>query len=237
MPRAVPRRIRDRRSVAPAFRRVAILLAAGLGLTGAPAWAQPATPWHLDLRAGAAVPTGDLTDVTDPGPHVGLGFGYRIFERLGISVDLGLEALQGTTLSDPVGGEEGRVETPDLRIWHFDAGGEVALLDPGGPWDLGLLVAGGIARFDSDLVEPGFVGGPQSGGRPIDLSETYPSLRGGVRLGRRVGPSLDLFVGASAYVRFADEEDTAVLTDLDEGIEPFGTVLSLPLSAGVRLRF
>lgn len=98
----------------------------------------------------------------------------------------------------------------DLTLFHYRAGLEARLTDPLRTyWRLSLHAGLGATTFDA--------AGP---------AHTYFTTSGGLKLGYNVNAETDLYVSLEGLSMQADEEE-----------QGFGTVWSLPLTAGARLLF
>lgn len=174
-------------------------------------------------RGGIAVPAGDLADLQDVGATFGVGLAYRVHPRVAVRVDGDLEILNGADL-------ESGTEAPDLTLWHYNAGAELSVLEPGATrWTVLVNGAAGATTIDSDDF------GGVSGGS--DFNQTYFSLNGGLELGYDVTRQLNLYAGGQIYVIFADEDDTAAFAALSPEVDAFSTAVSFPISGGVKYSF
>lgn len=98
----------------------------------------------------------------------------------------------------------------DLTLFHYRGGLELRLTDPVRTWWRLSLHAGiGATTFDAQ--------GP---------TNTYFTTSGGLKLGYDVNTETDLYLSLEAHAMQADEQE-----------QGFGTVWSIPLTAGVRLLF
>lgn len=209
-------------------RNAAALLATALlliGANGASAQQIDGSRFSIEPRAGVAIPAGDLSDAADVGPSVGIGFAYRLTERLSLRVDGDADILAG--LDSEGTGAEG----PDVTIFHYGAGVDYALLDPSAnQWSVGVNVGAGASTFDVDEFSVG--------GSPVDFSETYFTINGGLQVGYDVSSAVSVFGRGQAYLMFTDEADTAVFSAINPEIDPagFDSAWSIPLSVGVAIR-
>jgi hypothetical protein len=206
-----------------AFLATALLL---VGPGAADAQQVDAKRFSVEPRAGIAIPAGDLSDVVDLGPGVGLGLSYRLTDRLAVRLDGDVDILSGLDASGT--GPEG----PDFTIFHYGAGLQYALLDPSSNrWAVDVDLGVGASTFDVDE----FV----SDGEVIDFSETYFTTSGGLQVGYDVAPNVNVFGRGQAYLMFADEEDTAVFSAFSPAADPagFDTAWSIPVSVGVAIYF
>lgn len=202
----------------------ALLFALGAAGT-AQAQAVDAPKWTIDGRGGVALPTGDLADLAleDVGPSFGLGVGYHVHPRVAVRADGELSMFAG---DDVAAGGTG----PDVSLLHYTAGVDVELTRPGaGPWDLTANVGAGATTWDTDefIVD----------GTADELSETYPTANGGLRLGYDVTRNVNVFAGGQWYLQFADESETAPLAETAGLTEGFDTASTMPIYAGLELTF
>ena len=215
--------------------RISALIATGvlLGVLALPHAAQAqragggSNPFDIDARAGVTLPASDIGDVADPGASFGLGLTYWFHHRLGVRLNGDLGLLSGLD-ADETGTSS---ESPDIDVWRYTLGIVGRITPPASRWDITANLGAGGVSYSSDEFE----GGPVAG---QDLSETYFSGTGGVRIGYDVTPSIGLFVGAQAYYDFLDEDDTAafaqaVPSEVDEGLESGWT---FPIQGGIKIK-
>lgn len=157
----------------------------------------------FDGRAGVALPTGRLAESTDAGVTFGLGGAYWVHPRIALTADGDLELLRGQEVSG--------VRGPDLNLWHYNAGAAVSLLPETSRWQVLANVGAGASTFDSELE--------------TDESLTRFTTNGGLRLGYRIAPRSDVFVGSQAFLMFTDETRQGSDTNW-----------SIPVHAGLRLK-
>ncbi|MFW6088879.1 MAG: outer membrane beta-barrel protein [Gemmatimonadota bacterium] len=193
----------------------------------------PANAQHVDgqrfsiePRAGIAIPAGDLSDVADAGPGLGLGLAYTLTDRLAVRLDGDVDILSGldATATNPEG--------PDVTIWHYGAGLQYALLDPASSrWAVDVNLGIGASTFDVDEFSVG--------ASTIDVTETYFTANGGLQVGYDVTPGVNVFGRGQAFLMFTDEDDTAVFSAFNPDIDPagFDSAWSIPLSVGVAIYF
>lgn len=200
----------------------AALLALGLAAAASsPASAQYAeNRIDLEARAGIGLPAFDLAERADPGPAVGLELAYRLSERVSLVAGGDVELLEGASGAGPGPGR------PGLTAWHYAAGLELGLLDPGSTyWRLDTGAGLGGSTYDAE------------GGR----SRSAFSLYGSLELGYEVSPEADLFLGVRSWLAFAEQELEALPGPDGPSDDPLagvdGAAWSFPVMAGVRLRF
>lgn len=181
--------------------------------------------FSIQPRGGVAVPAGDLADVADVGPGVGIGFVYRLTDRLSVRVDGDADIFSG------VDSEGSGPEGPDVSVYHYGAGLELAVLDPVNRWTVDVNLGAGASTFDVDEFA--------AGGSVVDLTETYFTANGGLQVGYDVTPAVNVFARGQAYLMFTDEDDTALFSAISSEVDPagFDTAWSIPLSVGVAFYF
>ena len=180
----------------------------------------------IEPRGGVAIPAGDLSDVADVGPSVGIGLTYQLTNRLAVRVDGDADILSGRDASGS--GPDG----PDVTIYHYGAGLQYALLDPAANrWAIDVNLGAGASTFDVDDFS--------ADGGTVDFSEAYFTANGGVQVGYDVTPSVNVFGRGQAFLMFTDEDDTAVFRAFSPDVDPtgFDTAWSIPLSVGVAVYF
>lgn len=171
---------------------------------------------NLSVRAGSSMPAADLAEITnDFGTALGAELALPLNQRVSLTVDGNLDMFDGAT-----------VAIPNMRLWHYGAGVNVETTPVRNPWSV--IISGGVnaTTWDSDTFDPTDDSG--------DFTETYLGLNGGVQVGYEINESVDVALRAASYVTFADEEDTEALTSLN-GAEPFGTAVTVPLTAQVSI--
>lgn len=179
--------------------------------------------WSVDGRGGIAMPVGDFSDlaIDDLGLAFGLGVAYNVHPRVAIRADGDVEMYGGSTVEEGLGGTG-----PDISLFHYNAGVEVELTRPSGPWSVSANVGGGATTWDTDdfFTQDG----------ATEVSETYFTGNGGLRVGYEAARNVNVFLGGQWYMQFGDE---AVLSQLPDAAPDFETVNSLPIQAGVELTF
>ena len=172
----------------------------------------------LTVRAGPSMPAADLAEITnDFGTALGAEVALPLSQRVSLSVDGNVDMFNGATILNP-----------DMRLWHYGAGLDVETTPEDTPWSV--VLSGGVnaTTMDSDAYDPADV---DSG----DFTETYLGVNGGVQIGYEINRSVEVAVRGATFFAFADEEETAALTDLS-GTEAFGTAVTVPLTAAVNIR-
>ncbi|MDT8436225.1 MAG: outer membrane beta-barrel protein [Gemmatimonadota bacterium] len=201
---------------------IAALALGGLVLAANPAQAQQ--KWTIEGRGGVGIPVGDLADLVDAGPSFGVGISYQLHPRIDLLLSGGAEILSGVD-ADAAG-----PEAPDINLYHYNLGAVFHVLEPGmSRWSVDVNAGAGATTFDSDSFT--------TTAGTDDFSETYFTANGGLRIGYDVTPRVNVFVGGQVYLIFADEDDTAQLAALRTDVDAFDTVASIPVEAGVAIRF
>ncbi len=207
--------------------RIAVLgLVVGLTTMIKPLDAHAQQRFSLEGRGGIAVPASDLADLEDVGANVGVGLAYNLSPRLALRLDASVDLLSGDDSQGP------GPAVPDMNVYHYNLGLGYALLNPKTTnWTLDTNVGAGGSTIDLDEFTVS--------GVPVDFSETYFSLNGGLKLGYNLSPSVNLFIGSQAYLMFTDEQDTALLSVLSPELDPagFDTAWTFPVTAGFAIYF
>ena len=198
------------------FSRLApILGAVALAATPAAARAQFAT---LEARAGMVPTVGEYADAVGVGQTLGVGASMRFTPTLSVRLD----ADAGSGFLDAAG---------DLSIYSYMLGLETQLLPARGlrrtPLQLAATLSGGATQT---RYRPPFEG--EAGARQNDF---HPAVAAGLRLIAELSPNLGLFGGASATATLLGDEDGGAA-----GTNPLaggGTLVTVPIVAGVRFRF
>ena len=207
---------------------IAAIAALGFLAAGAvPAQAQGMTDdgskWSVEGRAGIGVPVGDFSDLAVDGvaPTFGLGAGYAVHPRVTLRADGDVEMYGGTSFEDGLGGTG-----PDISLWHYNAGAEFEVTPPAGPWKVAANLGVGATTWDTDefLSQEGV----------SEVSDTYFTANGGLRVGYDVARNANVFVGGQWYLQFSDAEALRPLPGVPWG---FDTVNTVPIRAGVTLGF
>ncbi len=112
-----------KRRAAVVFLRFALVLAAAVG--GWPRSASAQGAWHVEGRAGGAIPIGALSDKRGPGVSLGLGAGYRVSQTFWLRLDGSFVHLVGDDVLD--------LGAPaDADLWSYLASVEF-FIDPRRP--------------------------------------------------------------------------------------------------------
>lgn len=212
-------------------RAVPILSAALLVLCAAagpaPAAGQEEGTLSLVAEAGLGLPVGDLGDVSDPGPAFRFGAEYALSPAAGLLGSVQAEVFSAVTAAGGQG--------PTVRLFRFLVGPTYAVVRPDARRGFRLSVHAGVGgtAFSAGRT---FVGSG-SDVRIIDLNSFYFGLGGGLSAGYELSPTVGAYLSVDGSLSFADEADTEVFGFLVPGLEPFSSLVSVPLTAGVRLSF
>lgn len=178
----------------------------------------------IQAHGGIAIPLGDLSDVADAGPSVGVDFDYYINDRWLVGVSGQLSDFAGKDLASAVGGEG-----PGMRQWAFDGHLGVNLAEPESGFQATLSGGGGLTVISTDRF-PSAVDGAL-----LNITETFPALRGGLQLSGALSPDWHVFATARARYVFTDEDEFTRLTNLYPEIDELSSTFSIPITAGVRV--
>lgn len=196
------------------------------------AWDAPRGTWTAEAGGGIAVPLGITREVQDLGPLAEAAVGYRVHPRVTLRAEGGLSFLQGAPA--PAGGRA----MPNMTIYHALGGADVLLLGVSSRASLSASLGAGAAVYDTEGYE-GTVENPATGTVEGDFNQTWFTGSGRLKLHYVVGTGARIYVAAGARASLADEEETAVFGVFDRAAGSQGTdvVWTLPLSAGVQVRF
>lgn len=212
-------------------RRIGSVLAAGgmalLLAVPNPGAAQEAGTISVTGEAGLGLPTGSLSDVADVGPAFRFGTTYSLGGRMGLQANVGTEVFESITAP----GGEG----PTVRLFRLTVGPSLTLVRTSEETGFRLSARGGVGG--TAFTAGRTLVGRGANVRAIDFTEVYLALDGGVSAGYDFSRSVGAYLSAGASLSFADEADTEPFAFLDPGVEPFSTLVSVPITAGVRLSF
>lgn len=215
----------------------ALALAFLVALAPADAHGQAAErPLSVDARAGIAVPIGDLGDVADVGPTVGVGVAYRLQPRLSVRADADVDLYGGADFEATSATQS---SAPDMSLWHLAAGLEFDVTRPGtSRWHVTALGGIGATAIDTDPFVEGPVDNQETGRTEIDFDATYFTADGGLRMGYDVHDRVDVYGSILWRLSFADEEATAVFSALSPTeVNAFDMASSVPVTVGARIAF
>jgi hypothetical protein len=188
--------------------------------------------FFIDGAGGVALPTGELNKLVNAGPTVGLEIGYRLTDRLALRLNGDVQDFVGASLSGSV------TRGPDMRVSHYAAGFQANLLRSrnydltGKRWQLVADVGLGLARFSSDKFRS-----LDDQSIECEFGHTYFAAQGGVRLAYVPTRRLSVYIGGKALQAFTRKEHTTVLAAIDpDRLQPFGSALTLPITAGLSVK-
>lgn len=215
----------------------AFLVLAGASTVPGPASAQPAdagTPggWEAGAEAGVEVPLGILSEVQDLGPMAEGAVGYRVHPRVTLRGTGSVAFLEGSQAPS-----NGRA-MPNLRIWRLHVGADVLLWSPSPRTSVVAEVGVGGATYDTEPYE-GTVENPVTGEVELDFNHTWLTTGGRLKVEYAVEPRARVFVAGGGRATVADADETAVFGVFDPRAGSRGTdvLWTLPVSAGVEIRF
>ncbi len=161
---------------------ILFILALGFKKSARAQGMEPIFPWNIELRAGAAIPTGDFSETVNIGADIGVKFGYALRERVFLRADVETELYPGADGLD------------NTQLWHYSAGAEHMFTDKGlTNWRVTGFGGLGATTVTFDDVS--------------ELSETYFSINYGIKVGRGISDNLDWFVGLMGRTVFANSQD------------------------------
>jgi hypothetical protein len=202
------------------------LLLGALVLAAAPgaAHAQFAT---LEARAGVVRAVGKYADALGTGQTLGVGASMRFTPTLSVRLD-----------ADASTGFENDPATPDL--YSYMLGLETQLLPTRGlrraPLQLTATLSGGATQ-----LRYGAYDSPTAPGVRIAASDEFrPSIGAGLRLTAEPSRNLGIFVGASAVGTLlggAQSTPDVAVGAVSRPLSDGGTLVTVPLVAGLRIRF
>lgn len=211
----------------------AVALLAGFSMPTGPAAAQEDV--SFDLFGGATAPVGGLAEVTTgPAWHAGVGLSFPVSDAWGLRAETSLhEFTERRFSSTPVSGGEG--SGFHLQLWQFFLLAERGLVSSD---DLRIRVRAGLGATQpgsDQVVREGLLTSRAVVRRR--LSGLEPAVQVGADAGYRVGPG-EVFVRAGTIVTGLPGGDAAFYRDLSNGeVGDLHALISVPVSAGVRLRF
>ena len=172
----------------------------------------------LAARGGVAIPVGDLDEVGETGGGFGVGLAWRVADRIALRLDGDLEILSEDLVGSTV--------MPRTFLWHYHAGLELDVTDPEtASWLVRVRGGAGGTTYDTQRF---YLDGD-------DFFDVYPSVSGGLSLGRRFTDNLEVGVQGQAFITFADKERTMELTDLSPRLlHPFEEASSFPVGLYLR---
>lgn len=192
----------------------------------------------VDVVAGPALAVGNTATASGTGMSIGFGILHRLGGRVHLTTDFALsrhwDGEASPSAEEQISGTFGT--TTDLDMWRATVGLMVRMTSDASPWRLMVRGGFGVAGIGSGALPPG----SQEPTEPPTkgLNEDVVALTGGLEVSRSPGPgsSFEPFVRiqADAY----DLGDWLVgLALLNPEIPPSGWLVSVPVQAGIRIRF
>lgn len=180
--------------------------------------------WDVSLGAGSSFATSDFADLPfgDLAPTAGAEITYWLSPRIGIQANGNWERW----LTD----DQQLTGGPDMNAFHYTLGATVNVLDPEQRLNVRANVAGGGTTLDTEMfLTPDDM--------LSELSETYASVNGGLRVGYDVTSQVNVFARGQAHLVLADEDDTQVLASLSEDVQSFDEIWTFPTTVGLEISF
>ena len=187
--------------------------------------------WSFEASGGIALPMGDLGDNATSGATVAIGASYFLNPRLALRADGSLDFLGKSDLA---------VSDPSLQVWHFLGGFEYHISDPMSDLMFTIGASAGGVTFDSKVFQVSDY--PSQGAVTTGaFDQTFFAAKGGLKLGYNFArqaqtgtPIATIFINGDFHLMFAKEDKTEVFAAFN-GQQPFGTVYSIPITAGIRI--
>ncbi|HKK07267.1 MAG TPA: outer membrane beta-barrel protein [Gemmatimonadota bacterium] len=209
----------------PVLTCVALLL--GLAVSAPAARGQDRGTLVIDAGAGIGLPVGDLSDVSDPGPAFDFGVSYALSPTIAVRGGLQAEVYGGAT--GPGG------EGPTVRLFHLLVGPAFHLVRA--PSDRGFGLTAFVGVGGTAFTTGRKLVGAGATVRTIDISKFYPGVAARLEAHYSLSPSAALFLGATGTLTFAKADDTEPFTILNPAVTDMTKLVSVPITAGVRLTF
>lgn len=216
----------------------AIALAALLAWLPAQADAQEGD-FFIEGRGGIALGLGDVSELTEPGPTFGAELGYWVQDRLALTVGGDASLLPG---EDRAPSEGVAIDVPDMQIYHYTAGVQIAVTPRENPFSVRFGGGVGATTYQTDAFPASFIDGlPMGVEAPEDgeFSETQLTFQGNLSVGWDVSPRFGIFAGVRPYLGLTDRGETEFFHQAVSAVDErgFETAWDLPLHAGVNVEF
>lgn len=216
----------------------AIALAALLAWLPAQADAQEGD-YFIEGRGGIGLGLGDVSELTEPGPTFGVGLGYWIQDRLALTVGGDASFLPG---EDRAPDEGIAIDVPDIRMYHYTAGLQIAVTPRESPFSVRFGGGVGATTIQTDEFPQSFLAGlPLGVEAPEDgeFSETQLTFQGNLSVGYRASPRFGIFAGTRPYLALTDRDETEFFHQAVSAADErgFNTAWDLPIHAGVNVTF
>lgn len=179
----------------------------------------------FEVRGGVGLPLGtrSLDAVTEPGASLGGGVSVHLTRHVALSGKVDYQLLREDE-------RDAGVRVPGMDILTLTGGLAVRFVEPENPWWGALFLGGGVSQLKTDETLS------DGSAAPVLLDATALTFRGGLELGYRPFPSVDLFVEPSVLLMTLDENLTEPYSVVAPALqEPFELGWVLPLHAGVRI--
>lgn len=171
--------------------------------------------FRIEARAGTGLPVGELAEIVDAGPAVGLSAVLPLSRRFALKVDASGEFFGGL---------------PSVQAYHYLGGVEVSVLRPArSPWSVVVDATVGGTSFGREAI----VRIPEAPPPRATLLQAGATVGSGLRIARVVADRLELF-GEGRWVLMLTDADDVQGTD-GTVAEGFGSVSSVPVMLGVTL--
>lgn len=189
--------------------------------------------FSFEARGGMAIPYDDASSLWEAGPAFGGALVYWVNPQVGLRASGAVDMLSGKSAADVTGD----ADVPDLTIFSYTGGVELAALPADDDLSLSFLVGAGAASVSSDDYPAGL---DEPAPTESSLSETYVTVNAGTKLGYAVHDQVDIFLSGQVNYVITDEEDFRVLRQLDAN-NPEGDLLNelwtIPITGGVEIQF
>jgi len=141
----------------------------------------PEKPWGLEVLAGAAVPTFDITDLADPGFVAGAAGSYMVSDKI-----LGMVEVD-------FGTHPGANDGPDVNVYHYMAkAGYRVFQSQDEKWRIYVNAGLGALTFDVDV----------SGAE----SNTYFAINAGAKIYYSITETIGIVISPQGDIAFVDED-------------------------------
>ncbi len=176
----------------------------------------------LEARAGVVPAVGTYGDALGTGQTIGVGASVRFTPTLAVRLD-----------ADAHTGFDGGRASPDL--YSYMVGLETQLAPARGlrraPLQLSATLSGGVTQLRYGAYD----GAP--GVRVAAENELRPAVAAGLRLTAELTRTLGVFAGASATATLLGSGSADVAAARNSPLADGGTLVTVPIVAGLRVRF
>lgn len=207
----------------PTVARFSLLLALLAIGNPAPARAQ-LSELNWALRGGVALPLFSFGEYFEFGPTVGLDVGYPLRPRVDLKLDLDFDMMNRHEF----------YATPVMKLWRYRVGVEGDVLGDEGNDVLLLRAHAGVGASTFRSSEFWLESRPTIDGEQI--SKTYFTGTGGVRVGLRTGVGLIWWLGGQLNWSPVDEENRGLLEQAARNsLSRIGSATSAAITLGFNL--